>query len=148
MSKEIQTSMKNHTMTEFWGGKQRGVCVQVTAADVKIADTVADQIQNEGYITLTMMEAATLANELSSFVAREALRRKDLLSKNVRSMRELEKTIFEEVAALGPELFEPSAPLSVSLVDKFCPISDEDVEDAQAAVRDAELALAKARGDA
>lgn len=125
MSKDLPTAMKSHTMTEFWGGNERGVCVQVTAAEIKVADTVSDQIQNEGYITLTMLEAATLANELASFVAREALRRQSILSENIKSMRELEKTIFSEVAALGPELFEPAAPLAVSLVDKFCPITNE-----------------------
>ena len=73
MSTDIETRMKDHTITEFWGGSDRGMCVQITAADIRIAPTVADQLQTEGFIQLTVEEAAILCGDLADFVRQRTL---------------------------------------------------------------------------
>lgn len=70
MGTEIQTRMKGHTATEFWGGEKRGVCMQITAAHLKVKDTVMEQLQVEGFIQLTVGDAMALIETLKEFVAR------------------------------------------------------------------------------
>ena len=70
MGTEIQTRMKGHTATEFWGGEKRGVCMQITAAHLNIKDTVMEQLQVEGFIQLTVGDAMALIETLKEFVAR------------------------------------------------------------------------------
>ena len=65
MSTEIETRMTEHTANEFWGGDDRGICLQVTEAESR----------QDGYIQLTMAEADALYIALGCYVKREATRR-------------------------------------------------------------------------
>ena len=120
MSNELETKMTDHAATEFWGGDKRGVCVQITAANINIRESVEDQLQEEGFIQLTMEEASALCNTLSRFVTKEAMRRQSLLIEQLKQLKNMEKTVFNEVAKLDPEMLE--IPLTaVDFVAKFCP---------------------------
>lgn len=114
MSTELTTEMLSHKLTEFWGGDERGVCAQVTA----LSPTHGDN--GEGYIQMTMAEAAALCNDLSMFVKREALRRQSLLRQQLSDLKMRERTVFSEVSELAPELFDAPT-TAVNLVDQFCP---------------------------
>jgi hypothetical protein len=84
MGTEIATKMSSHTAKEFWGGDDRGVCLQVTASGpLRVQETIGKQIQEEGFIQLTMEEAAALCNDLVGFVKREAMRRQALLKAEI-----------------------------------------------------------------
>jgi hypothetical protein len=121
MSTEIETKMTGHTVVEFWGGDDRGVCLQVTAsAPLKVRDSIADQLQEEGHIHLTMEEAASLCNDLGAFVKREAVRRQGLLKAEIEKAKIAERTVFHEVAEL-PSGLMAGPELSVLMVSRFCP---------------------------
>jgi hypothetical protein len=121
MSTEIETNMTEHTAVEFWGGAQRGVCLQVTASKpLKACDCIAEQLQEEGYIQLTMEEAAALCNALGAFVQREAVRRQELLKAEIERLKIDAVTVFHEVAALPADLMAGQE-LAVLMVSKLCP---------------------------
>jgi len=125
MGTEIKTKMLDHATKEFWGGDQRGVCLQVTASSpLRIKETIADQLHEEGFIQLTMTEAAALCNDLQGFVKREAMRRQELLRAQINQLKMAEKTVFQEVAALPLDFIDTSG-LVVSMVAKLCPTSSE-----------------------
>lgn len=80
MATEVNTAMQNHVMTEFWGGDDRGMCVQITSKNIQLRDTAEEQLrESEGYIQLTMEEAAALCEALGGFIQREAVRRQKSL---------------------------------------------------------------------
>lgn len=54
MSKELDSIMMHHHLTEFWGGVDRGTCLQVTC------DAPRNEPYGEGYIQLTRGEATAL----------------------------------------------------------------------------------------
>jgi hypothetical protein len=58
MSTELKTNMKHHIATEFYGGVQRGLCIQITSRE-----------QN-GWIQLTAGEAMDLIDTLLEFTER------------------------------------------------------------------------------
>ena len=111
MSTEIGTKMREHVLNEFWGGSDRGKCIQVTS--------ISGQ-EDAGHIQLTMVEAATLAKDLSDFVLREAVRRQGLLKEKIKGMKEAEHTVFREICDLKLSDFITQE-LVVSLVDSVCP---------------------------
>ena len=76
MSTEIETRMTEHTANEFWGGDDRGICLQVTEGNPEGLLGSRDRIPVEGYIQLTMEEADALYIALGCYVKREATRRK------------------------------------------------------------------------
>jgi hypothetical protein len=115
MSTELKTKMSDHSMTQFWGGDNRGVCVQITAsAPLQVYDTV------EGWIQLTMEEAAALCSDLSAFVKREAKRRQQLLRSQLDQLKIAQKTVLHEVVEL-PENMMADPDLAVLMVSKLCP---------------------------
>jgi hypothetical protein len=121
MSIEIETKMTEHTAVEFWGGDRRGECLQVTASTpLKACDCIAEQLQEEGYIQLTMEEAAALCNTLGAFVQREAVRRQELLKADIERLKIDANTVFHEVAALPADLMA-GPELAVLMVSKLCP---------------------------
>jgi len=121
MGTEIDTRMTEHIIKHFWGGDKRGCCLQVTAAAaVKVRDSIDEQIQEEGYIQLTMEEAAALCNDLGRFVCQEAQRRQALLREEITRTKIMERTVFHEVAKLPADLMA-GPELAVSLVSRFCP---------------------------
>jgi len=129
MSTEIETKMEQHTATEFWGGDQRGVCLQITASGpMAVRDTAGAQLQEEGFIQVTMEEAAALCNALGGFVKGEAVRRQALLRDSIARAKMASRTVFHEVAAL-PDHMMAGPELAVMMVSRLCPRSvggDED----------------------
>jgi len=113
--------MTGHTAKEFWGGDDRGVCLQVTAnAPLRVRESVGDQMQEEGFVQLTMEEAAALCNALGGFVKREAVRRQALLRAEIERGKIAEKTVFHEVASLPTDLMAWPE-LAVLMVSRLCP---------------------------
>lgn len=113
MSTEIETRLTRHSLVEFWGGDKRGICLQVTCRSASTPDS-------EGYIQLTMAEAAILAKQLADFALREAERRQGLLREQIKSLQDLERTVFGEVSAIRMADYATQE-LSVALVDVYCP---------------------------
>jgi hypothetical protein len=120
MSSELETKMAGHTVVKFWGGDNRGVCLQITANPIKIAEDVLHQLQNPLFIQLTMEEGAALLDSLSEFVKEEALRRQALLKEEIADLKVFERTIFKEIADLQPNFYEVYK-LKIDYVSKFCP---------------------------
>ena len=121
MGTKINTKMTEHTAKEFWGGDERGVCVQVTASEpLRVCETIEEQLQEEGHIQLTMEEAAALCNDLGAFVKREAVRRQGLLKEEIAKAKIKERTVFHEVVELPSDLMA-GPELAVLMVSRFCP---------------------------
>ena len=118
---EIETKMKHHTVTLFWGGDTKGAAIQITASGkFNLRESIADQIQEEGFIVLTMEEACALCNDLLKFINDEAKRRQALLKDQVQKAKALERTVFGEIASLPISDFAVAA-VAVDMVSKFCP---------------------------
>lgn len=62
MSTEMKGTSR-HLLTRFWGGEDRGVCLQVT-----IRENMGPASYAEGYITVNKIEAILLAEALLKFV--------------------------------------------------------------------------------
>ena len=111
MSKEVETTMKSHSLTEFWGGDDRGVCIQVTSLS---------SVDDEGFVSLTMEEAAALCGDLSKFIKREAVRRQALLKEQLAELKISERTVFNEVIELSDDHMTV-AEIAIGMVSAFCP---------------------------
>lgn len=68
MSTELRPVTEKITQTRFFGGKDRGACVQVTQSGQEMTGFNPIGV---GYIQLTRTEAALLAAELLRFSASE-----------------------------------------------------------------------------
>ena len=113
MSKEVETKMANHSLTEFWGGDDRGVCIQVTSLTA---------VDGEGFVALTMEEASSLCADLSKFIKREATRRQALLREQLNELKIAERTVFHEVIELSDDHMAV-AEIAIGMVSAFCPKS-------------------------
>ena len=120
MPVDIGSKMVDHTLVKFWGGDDKGFCLQVTASEMDVRDTVAKQLQEEGFIQLTMEEANALRNALGVFISEEAKRRQALLRRDLERLKLVEKSVFNEIATLPDELFD-TLEMSTSLVATCCP---------------------------
>ena len=70
MGTKLRSKMTEHTIKRFWGGYDRGVCVQITASKpLQVRETAFEQIQEEGFIQLTVEEAVALRDVLSRFIS-------------------------------------------------------------------------------
>ena len=112
MSTDIYSGLKNHMLVEFYGGKDKGVCLQVA--------TIAPDDPQNGYIRLDLTEAAELAYQLGKYCERESKRRQLLLKAQIVEMKELEKTVFAEIRDLDIGKYEVSR-LMVSMVNSLTP---------------------------
>lgn len=122
MGTELKTNMTEHTLKRFWGGNDRGACLIISAAGlIKVKGTVEDQMQVEGYIQLTMEEAAALRNDLGKFIIQEAKRRQALLKEKLEELKIEEKAVFHEVADLPVESMYDTPELIVRTVSQTCP---------------------------
>lgn len=65
MSTELRPLNEQTTLTRFWGGKERGVCVQVTQTEQEPRDTFNPL--GVGYVQVNREEARRLAELLMSF---------------------------------------------------------------------------------
>lgn len=111
MGTDLITTMTDHTAKTFWGGDDRGVCVQITKQK-------ADNDQE--YIQLTMEEAAALTATLHKFIADEAVRRQTLLREQLVIWNRQEKTVFSEVASLSCD-FLVVRDLALRSISLYCP---------------------------
>ena len=111
MSTEIESELKEHMLVEF-GKKDKGVCLQVT--------TIAPDEPQNGYIQLDLTEAAELAYQLGQYCEREAKRRQAILKEQIVEMKELEKTVYREVADMDIGQYEVTK-LMVSMVNSLTP---------------------------
>lgn len=66
MSTELKSLNKMTTLTRFWGGQEKGVCVQVTQSD---QDSNTINPLGIGYIQLNRDEAGRLGEMLLQFAA-------------------------------------------------------------------------------
>ncbi len=112
MGTEIDSELKHHLLKEFFGGKDKGVCLQITAVEPGEPAT--------GYLQLDLVEAAELAYQLAMYCEREAKRRQALLKEQIAGLKELEKTVFAEIRDLDIGQFEVSR-LMVSMVNSLTP---------------------------
>lgn len=65
MSTELKALNERTTLTRFWGGTERGVCVQVTQSGQDARDTFNPL--GVGYVQLTREEAGQLGEMLLRF---------------------------------------------------------------------------------
>lgn len=69
MSKIIETNMLDHSVVEFYGGAHRGLCLQITSLKpIQVRDTLLEQLQEEGFIHLTLDEAIVLRDVLTAWI--------------------------------------------------------------------------------
>ena len=72
MSTVIETSMLDHSVVEFYGGARRGPCLQITSLKpVQVRDTLLEQLQDEGFIHLTLDEATILRDVLTMWIEKQ-----------------------------------------------------------------------------
>ena len=112
MGTEIDSELKHHLLKEFFGGVDKGVCLQITAVEPDEPAT--------GYLQLDLTEAAELAYQLGKYCEREAKRRQALLKEQIAGLKELEKTVFAEIRDLDIGQFEVSK-LMVGMVNSLTP---------------------------
>ena len=112
MGTEIDSELKHHLLKEFFGGVDKGVCLQITAVEPDEPAT--------GYLQLDLTEAAELSYQLAQYCEREAKRRQALLKAQIAEMKELEKRVYREVADMDIGQFEVSR-LMVSMVNSLTP---------------------------
>lgn len=106
------------SVTKFYGGHNHGVVIQITP--------LVDE-----FVTLNLSDAVKLRNVLSHYVYEEAVRRRDLLSEQIQELKNIDKTIFSDIAKLDTVMLQVPD-ISVQLIDKFCPkhkTSDTDAQD-------------------
>ena len=66
-----ECKMKNHTINRFFGGQDRGVCLQITSNKPLVThNTAIEQIQEEGFIQLDRDDAILLQKELVEFIGK------------------------------------------------------------------------------
>lgn len=110
MSPEIDKELENFTLTRFWGGDNRGACIQITGKD--------------GHVQLTMEDSAFLAKHLVDFIKDECRRRQDLLKDRIRSLKIDEKTVFNEISELSLD-YLGAGKFVVDAVSQYCPKAKE-----------------------
>lgn len=116
MSTEIY-STDNFSLTNYWGGVDKGNCLQITMKDFGRSAS-----QNlTGAVQLDLSDAAELYNQLGEWIKGECIRRQELLREEIEGKRELQKTIFSEIANLDDALIGNNNKLAVGLIDKFTP---------------------------
>jgi len=113
---ELQTKMQSHKIRQGWGGDELGMCVQISACELSVRDSI---------IKLTMEEAAALCNDLGKFVKTEATRRQALLRDELARCKLEARAVFHEVAELPADLMA-GPELAVMMVSKFCPKAPRD----------------------
>ncbi len=126
MSIEIETDMKNHSLTCFWGGDDIGTMVQITARDGEVKSTGWEQLQVEGFVQLDLLEAVNLVNALNKWIPEEMRRRRELLKKQIAGLKVFEKSVFQEIVEMEDTIVEvASRPLVAKLIDAYCPKAPE-----------------------
>jgi hypothetical protein len=107
MSTDIELESEGIAMVQFWGGNEKGSCIQLTSA--------------YGYVQMGLKEAAEIAHELSKYVKEESIRRQNLLKQQSTTLKSTEKSVFNEIAEMNLYEYEVSK-LITSHVGTFCPI--------------------------
>lgn len=68
MSTEMETEMESHSATRFYGGMFRGSCLQITTLDIPLYRSAEEQMQQPGFIQLTISEARALRDTLDKWL--------------------------------------------------------------------------------
>jgi len=89
-----------------WGGNDKGRIIQLTSDD--------------GYVQLTLSEAANIAYKLSEFIKEESIRRQKLLRQQIENLKDIDKTVFKEIADMNMVEYDVQR-LQVAFVDSYCP---------------------------
>lgn len=119
MSKEV-FSNDDFSIDEYWGGKEKGFCLQMTMIDGKYA--VDENLI--GAVQVDIKNAIQLYNELGAWIQGECIRRQQILRKQIEDKKEFEKTVFREIADLGKELMY-NKPISADFILQFTPASED-----------------------
>ena len=107
MSTEIELESKDIHMVQFWGGNEKGSCIQLTG--------------EHGYVQLGLAEAAEIAYELSMYVKAESVRRQRLLKQQIADLKSAEKNVFNEIADMNLSEYEVNK-IVTGYVGAFCPV--------------------------
>lgn len=97
----------------FYGGDERGPCLQITMQEC-YDDTLLGAAQ------VDLAGAIQLYNTLGDWIKGECERRQKLLREEIRNMKDMEKTIFHEVAHLNSSLIGNNT-LAAEYILKFAP---------------------------
>lgn len=110
MSTDIELESESIYMVQFWGGNEKGSCIQLTSEN--------------GYIQMGLKEAAEIAYELSKYVREESIRRQKLLKQQIADLKNTEKNVFNEIAEMNLSEYEVNK-IVTTYVGAFCPITYE-----------------------
>lgn len=110
MSTDIKLESEGISMVQFWGGGERGFCVQLTIG--------------YEYVQVGLKEAAEIAYELSKYVKEESIRRQKLLRQQIADLKNAEKNVFNEIAEMNLSEYEVNK-IVTTYVSAFCPIAYE-----------------------
>ena len=80
-------------------------------------------INKEGYIRLDMVEAYHLACTLIDFVKDTIKQRQGYLEEDIKNLKNMEGTVFNEASKLDVETMGLKTPAEVciTMIDRFCP---------------------------
>ena len=106
-------NISDYTINSYYGGDDEGVRVQITRTQNILPD-------NSGLIQLNLGQSIELVNILMGYIQREANRRQKLLADEIKHLKNMEKTVFHEVASLDPDLFQVPL-LCAQIVADFAP---------------------------
>lgn len=116
MSTEVKTNLRNHSVVTFWGGNERGVCVQITAKN---------RASEEAFVRLDILDVAELLQVLQQFALQEATRRQALLRDLIKQLQLEQRSVFSEIAELNLSGYGlTGAQVALNLVHAYCPTTD------------------------
>lgn len=97
----------------FYGGDERGPCLQITMQECRDQTLL-------GAVQVDLAGAILLYNTLGGWIKSECERRQKLLREEIRDLRDIEKTVFHEVAHLNSSLIGNNT-LAAESILKFAP---------------------------
>lgn len=97
----------------FYGGDERGPCLQITMKGCRDQTLL-------GAAQVDLAGAIQLYNTLGDWIKGECERRQKLLREEIRDLRDIEKTVFHEVANLKSSLIGNNT-LAAEYILKFAP---------------------------
>ena len=100
-------------LTQFWGGDERGGCLQVT---MPCSQYAFDQ-NLIGAVQLDLKDAALLVADIQKWMVQEAKRRQKILREDIKDLEIFDRTIFREIAEL--EFPDPSLKIAALLTAQF-----------------------------
>ena len=113
----IFSTTNRHSFTSFYGGDEKGRCLQITTlSPLRPSD------EGEGYLQLTLTEAAEVAYQIMRWVQKETARRRELLSEELEKLKLVDSRIFKEIRSFDDSVLACQINVDfVKLVDATCP---------------------------